>query len=61
MVRWAPGEVVAPQPRTSGASVFARLRTAPPQRAVLIALWVATVVFEALALRPVMFDRELPV
>src|SRR5918999_700805 len=61
MVRWAPGEVVVPQPRASGAGVFARLRTAPPRRAVLIALWVATVVFEALALRPVLLDREAPV
>ena len=61
MVRWAPGEVVVPQPQTSGASIFARLRTAPPRRAVLIALWVATVVFEALALRPVLFDREVPI
>jgi signal transduction histidine kinase len=28
---------------------------------VLIALWVATIVFEALALRPVLFDREVPI
>ena len=61
MVRWAPGEVVIPQPHTSGAGVFARLRTAPPQRAVLIALWIATAVCEALALRPVLFDREAPI
>ena len=61
MVSWAPGEVVVPQPQPFSAGVFARLRTAPPRRAVLIALWVATVVFEALALRPVLFDREAPI
>ena len=61
MVRWAPGEVLVSQPPTTGASLFARLWTAPPQRAVLISLWIAAGVAEALALRPVLFDRELPI
>ncbi len=61
MVRWTASEVAVPQPQTTGASVFARLRTAPPRRAVLIALWVAAVVSELVALRPVLFDREAPI
>jgi hypothetical protein len=61
MLRWAPLEIGVMPPQTTGASVFARLRMAPPRRAVLIALWVATAVAELVALRPVLFDREAPI
>ncbi|HKH16853.1 MAG TPA: histidine kinase [Solirubrobacteraceae bacterium] len=36
-------------------------RVTPPRRAVLAVLWVAVVVAELLALRPVLFDREAPI
>lgn len=58
MIRWAPWEIAVLQPRTASVGIPAWLRTAPPRRAVLIALGVAVVVAEAVALRPVLFDRE---
>src|SRR5215207_4028520 len=59
MIRWAPSEIGAPD--LPGASVLGRLRGSPPRGAMLIALWIAVVVAELLALRPVLFDREAPI
>src|SRR5215211_6946538 len=61
MVRWAPWEIGVAPPATTGANVLARLRVAPPRRAVLIGLWATAAVAELLALRPVLFDREAPI
>jgi signal transduction histidine kinase len=54
MISWAPFEVPA------RASLRVR-RIKPPAGAVWAALWVAAIICEALALRPVLFDREAPV
>src|SRR5215218_9155210 len=61
MVRWAPWEIGVAPPAATGANVLARLRVAPPRRAVLIGLWATAAVAELLALRPVLFDREAPI
>ncbi|HKH16722.1 MAG TPA: histidine kinase dimerization/phosphoacceptor domain-containing protein, partial [Solirubrobacteraceae bacterium] len=59
MLRWASWEIGVMPPQTTGASVFARLRVAPPRRTVLMSLWVATAVAELLALRPVLFEAPI--
>jgi hypothetical protein len=59
MIRLAPWEVGLPD--MSGARLLGRLRAAPPRQAVLVALWIAVVMAELLALRPVLFDREAPI
>jgi signal transduction histidine kinase len=61
MIRLAPWEVMMRPPDTSGASVIARLAAARPRGVPLTALWVAIVVAELVALRPVLWDREAPV
>jgi signal transduction histidine kinase len=61
MIRWAPWEVGVTPLEVPGARVVGRLRAAPPRRALLIALWIAILVVELLALRPVLFDREAPI
>jgi hypothetical protein len=61
MIRLAPWEVMMRPPDTSGASVIARLAAARPRGVPLAALWVAIVVAELVALRPVLWDREAPV
>ena len=61
MVRWAQGDVFVSHPHTGGASVLARLRTASPQPAVRSRSGSRSLAFEALALRPVLFDREPPI
>src|SRR5687768_18587458 len=54
MTSWAPFEVPAREP------LLVR-RVAPPAAAVWAALWVAAALAEALALRPVLLDREAPI
>jgi signal transduction histidine kinase len=66
MIRWAPWEGVASQIATGplqrdGAESRARFAARAPRRVVLAALWCAALAAEALALRPVLFDREAPI
>jgi signal transduction histidine kinase len=61
LIRLAPWEVMLRPPDTSGARVIARLAAARPRGVPLAALWVAVVVAELVALRPVLWDREAPV
>src|SRR5215216_1307660 len=61
MIRWAPWEVGVERPALSGTRLLGRFRAAEPGRAGWIALWIAVVVSELLALRPVLLDREAPI
>ena len=61
MIRWAPWEVGVDRPALSGTRLLGRFRAAEPGRAGWIALWIAVVVSELLALRPVLLDREAPI
>jgi signal transduction histidine kinase len=61
MTRWAPSEVGVTPLDMPGAHVLGPIRVSPPRRAVLAVLWIAVVVAELLALRPVLFDREAPI
>jgi len=70
MIGWAPGEAGMRPPEASGARVLARLDSSQlgrhalaerPRGVPLAALWIAVVAAEALALRPVLWDREAPV
>jgi signal transduction histidine kinase len=66
MIRWAPWEGVASDLATrpiqrSGDQLRTRFAARAPRRAVLAALWCAAVAAEALALQPVLFDRDIPI
>src|SRR5215208_3443453 len=61
MIRWAPWEVGVDRPALSGTRLLGRFRAAEPGRAGWISLWIAVVVSELLALRPVLLDREAPI
>src|SRR5919109_4582776 len=61
MIGWAPEKAGMTPAETSGAPLLARLGAERPRGAPLMALWIAVVVAEALALRPVLLDREAPV
>jgi signal transduction histidine kinase len=66
MIRWAPWEGVASDLATgpvhrSGEEWRTRFAVRAPRRAVLAVLWCAAIAAEALALRPVLFDRDAPV
>ena len=61
MIHWSPGELALPPPETSGARIVARLAAARPHGLPLAAFWVAVVVAELFALRPVLWEREAPV
>jgi signal transduction histidine kinase len=63
MVSWAPPlEVPASDLALDRrAPLTARVAASIHRPAVRTALWIATVVFELLALRPVLFDREAPI
>jgi len=62
MIGWAPFEVPASNLALGRRAPFAdRLAASIHTPAVWIALWVATAVAEALALRPVLFDRDTPI
>jgi signal transduction histidine kinase len=66
MIRWAPWEGVASQIATGslqrgGFESRIRFAARAPRRVVLAALWCAAAAAEALALRPVLFDRDTPI
>jgi hypothetical protein len=61
IIRWAPWELGLTPPARSGARALVRVGPATPDGALWIALWIAVVVAELLALRPVLFDREAPI
>ena len=61
IIRWAPSGFGMTQPWGSGASAFARFGSARPEGRLWIALWFAVAIAEAVALRPVLFDREAPI
>src|SRR5687768_14434410 len=62
LIRWAPpGLEVAQLGSRTGTRPIARLVPTTPDGPLWIALWIAVVAAEALALRPVLFDREAPI
>ena len=61
LIRWAPYGFDLTPPGRSGARLLAHVGPARPEGALWIGLWIAVVVAELLALRPVLFDREAPI
>ena len=61
LIRWAQSGFEVTQSGRSGARPLARLVSTSPDGLLWIVLWIAVVVAEVLALRPVLFDREAPI
>ena len=61
MIRLAPWEVDGAQPQARVPDALSGLRARAPRDAVLALLWVAVLVAEVLALRPVLWDHPGPI
>ena len=61
MIRWTPWDVGVMQPDAASVRTLGRVAATLRRRGLWVALWVAVVACEALALRPVLFDHEGPI